>query len=161
MPDIFQDWDANARSAKGRVVMALFRIGAWLRTKPYWLAFPYHGFYQFVVEWVLGIELRTTTRVGAGLGLHHGVGLVVNDRVVIGANCVLRQNTTIGNREDDSEAPILEDGVNVGANVVILGGVRIGRGATIGAGAVVIADVAPGATMVGNPARAVGSSNDA
>lgn len=150
---IFQDWEVN--DEKGRLVMMLFRIGQKLRLWPAWLAFPYHVFYRVVVEWLMGIELRTTTKVGPGLRIFHGVGLVVHDATVIGSGCTLRQNTTIGSRHDGGPCPVLEDGVDVGANAVVLGGIRVGRGAVIGAGAVVIKDVPAGAVVAGNPARVV------
>ena len=60
-----------------------------------------------------------------------------------------------GNPDYVVEPPIVEDEVSVGANATILPGVRLGRGCTVGAGAVVVRDVAPGTTVVGNPARPV------
>ena len=73
--------------------------------------------------------------------------------------CTLRQSTTIGNKTlaDGSESgcPVLGDGVDVGANAVILGAIQIGEGAVIGAGSVVVKDVPAGAVMAGNPARVV------
>ena len=85
---IFQDWTANERNGKGRLVLAMFRMAQWLTDLPQpvrWLAAPYFVFYRVLVEWVLGIELRRTTRVGSGLALYHGQGLVVNDHTVIGS----------------------------------------------------------------------------
>src|SRR3989442_5912951 len=98
---IFQDWNANSGNGKGRMVTVLFRTGQLLTRLPAafrWLAIPYFVFYRVVVEWFLGIELRRTTSVGAGLAIFHGQALVVNDRTVIGAKCTLRQSTTIGHK---------------------------------------------------------------
>ena len=73
----------------------------------------------------------------------------------IGANCTLRQGVTIGNRVDDGPVPVIEDDVELGAYAQILGGVRIGRGAKIGAMSVVLCDVPPGTVAVGVPARVI------
>ncbi|MDX2016947.1 MAG: serine acetyltransferase [Planctomycetota bacterium] len=113
--------------------------------------------YRVIAEWILGIELHWSLDVGPRLRIFHGYGLVVNPASRIGADCVLRHTTTLGLKETaDQEpggAPVLGDRVDVGPHVVILGPVRIGDGAVIGAGAVVTRDVAPGAVVAGNPAR--------
>jgi serine O-acetyltransferase len=74
---------------------------------------------------------------------------------VIGDECIIRQGCTLGNRDLDrpDDAPILGQRVNVGAGAKILGAVKIGDGAAIGANAVVLADVPEGAVAVGIPAR--------
>ena len=73
----------------------------------------------------------------------------------IGRNCTLRQGVTIGNRHDDGGVPVVEDDVDFGAYAQVLGPVRIGRGAKIGAMSVVLSDVPAGATAVGIPAKIV------
>lgn len=157
---LFCDQPANRGNIKGRIVMFLFRLAAWCRALPppvWWLTVPYLVWYELAVVWGLGIELRYRTKIGAGLGLFHGQGLVVHEGTVIGAGCVLRQNTTIGSKKladgTMSGCPVLGDGVDVGANAVILGAVKIGDRAAIGAGSVVVEDVPRGAVVAGNPAR--------
>ena len=163
MKDWFCDWEANRGNAKGRLVLLLFRVAQWVRgwPEPWWLlGAPVLAFYRLHVEWVLGIELRFKTRVGPGLRLFHGQGLVVHEGTVIGAHCTLRQSTTIGNKTladgTPSGCPVLGDRVDVGANAVLIGAIKIGDGAVIGAGAVVVRDVPPGAVVAGNPARVIG-----
>jgi putative colanic acid biosynthesis acetyltransferase WcaB len=111
------------------------------------------------VEWVLGVELRYKTSVGPRLRLFHAHALVVHEGTTIGADCTLRQSTTIGNKTlsdgTPSACPTLGTGVDVGANVVILGPIFIGARAVIGAGSVVVKDVPAGATVAGNPARII------
>jgi putative colanic acid biosynthesis acetyltransferase WcaB len=160
--NLFQDWKANAGNPKGRVVMVLFRLAHLARCGPFWirpLAVLYGPAYRLGVEWLLGVELPWKTQVGAGLRIDHGMGLVVNDGTRIGAGCFLRHNTTIGNKQLQggaySTCPVLGDRVDVGANVVIIGPVRVGDDALIGAGAVVVKDVPASAVVVGNPARIV------
>jgi serine O-acetyltransferase len=81
--------------------------------------------------------------------LPHPYGIVVHSSVVLGANVVLMQQSTIGARDVDGLAPAVEDEVFVGAGARVLGGIRIGHHAKIGANAVVTKDVPPYATAVG------------
>lgn len=82
---------------------------------------------------------------------HSGLGVVVNDDAVIGKNCHILQNVTIGGR-GGGKVPIIGDNVLLGAGCCILGEVRIGDGAKIGANAVVLQDVPAGTIAVGIPA---------
>jgi serine O-acetyltransferase len=91
-----------------------------------------------------------TPHIGPGLFLQHAFCTAVAAESV-GANCWINQQVTIGYNAR-LERPILEDDVVVHAGAKIIGGVRIGRGAVIGANAVVIDDVPPGAVAVGVPA---------
>jgi serine O-acetyltransferase len=92
---------------------------------------------------------------------HHGFGTVVHSNVVIGARVKIWQNVTIAVRSSTGTPHkiIIEDDVRIGANSVIIspaeGSLRIGRGARIGAGAVVSEDVPAGATVVSMPPRVV------
>lgn len=156
------DWKANAKNPKGLVVVTAFRLahlfsgfrhGLWI---PLWiLCLPYLILYRLCVEWVLGIELPQKTKIGPGLIIWHGQGLVVNDGALIGSNVQLRHNVTIGNRDFYGPCPVIEDDVDIGAGAFILGPIRIGKGAKIGAASVVLKDVPAGAIAVGNPARII------
>jgi serine O-acetyltransferase len=117
-------------------------------TPVYWLSFRF-------VETLLGISLPRTARIGAGLRIWHFGGIFLHGDVVIGENCTLRQGVTIGNRTEGGPVPVLGNEVDVGAYAQILGGVRIGDGARIGALSVVLEDVPAGCTAVGIPARIV------
>jgi serine O-acetyltransferase len=104
---------------------------------------------------MLGITLPKTAAIGPGFRIYHFGTIVIHQHAALGARCTIRHGVTIGSRREKGPAPVLEDGVNLGAFAQILGGIRIGRGANIGAMAVVLKDVPPGATAVGNPARIV------
>jgi serine acetyltransferase len=155
---ILQDWTANANNPKGRFVLLYFRLCQVTRCLPLglWiLGSPLLGFYVLLVHWLMGIELDYKTKVGPGLVLQHGVGLVVHRQAIIGAECTLRNGVTIGERPPHKGIPVLGNGVNIGVNAVILGPVTIGNGAVIGAGAIVIRSVDAGSVMAGNPARLI------
>lgn len=155
---IMQDWEINRdTSLKSQLTLVLFRTAQIFNKLPKPLAIPYKLLYQFIVEWILGVELPWDTQIGANLKLHHGYALVINHHVVIGTNCILRHSTTIGNKKladgRFSSSPKIGNNVEIGCQVVILGDVTVGDNAVIGAGSVVVKNVPPGAVVVGNPAR--------
>ena len=159
---IFQDLKNNPKNIKAKIVLVLFRLAQLCRKSPkpiFILSIPYLIFYRIFVEWFLCVELPWSTKVGKGLCLFHGQSLVVNDGTIIGENCTLRHCTTIGNKQlpdgSFSKAPIIEDNVDIGSNVVILGSITIGEGSVIGAGSVVVKDIEPYSLVVGNPARVI------
>lgn len=105
-----------------------------------------------VVETTTGISLPHNAQIGGGLRIHHFGNIFINPGVVIGRNCTLRQGVTIGNRVADGPVPVIGNDVEFGAYAQVIGGVRIGEGARIGAMSVVLVDVPVGATAVGVPA---------
>ena len=117
-----------------------------INDRVYWFLFR-------IVETLTGCSFTKATDIGPGLRIHHFGNIFIHSGVVIGANCTLRQGVTIGNREEGGPVPVIEDDVDFGAYAQVLGGIRIGRGAKIGAMSVVLCDVPPGATAVGIPAR--------
>ena len=159
--NIFQDWSANSGNPKGRLVLLSFRAAHLLRQNVIVavLFFWYFILYRVGVEWFLGIELPWKTRIGPGFRVDHGQALVVNDGTVFGANCTVRNSTTIGNKRMKdgtySRAPRFGDRVDVGANAIIIGPITIGDDVAIGAGAVVLKDVPANSVAVGNPARII------
>lgn len=103
-----------------------------------------------------GAEFAPGCQIGPGLIVKHPVGIVVSGNAVIGTDCTLMQNVTIGEtlRPGDGPcAPIVGNGVLIGASASVLGAVRVGHGARIGANSVILRDVEPGATAVGSHAR--------
>ena len=84
---------------------------------------------------------------------YSGLGIAIHSLVVMGNNVKISQHVTIGGRSGLIEVPVIEDGVEVGAVACILGPVRLGAGAVVGANAVVLCDVPNGKVAVGVPAR--------
>ena len=130
-----------------------------------WLYRLSHWFYQQRIPFIPGILWRRTIRrfgldivpsvpIGPGLYIAHPVGTVVMARR-LGSNVSLITAITIGMR-NSHDFPFIGNDVTIGAGARVLGGIVVGDNANIGANAVVIQDVPPGATMVGIPAKPVG-----
>lgn len=145
------DRSANAGSPKSRFVLGWLRRAQSLRAgrgAPARLGYLLvGGSYKIVTEWVMGIELPASTEVGPGLRLRHGVGVVVNPASRIGADVMIRQHVTLGNRRTRDDCPVIEDHVEIGAGAVIIGAITVGRGARIGPNAVVVKDVPAGGVV--------------
>ncbi|MDP2031012.1 MAG: DapH/DapD/GlmU-related protein [Thiobacillus sp.] len=158
---VFQDWHANAGNSKGRFVLPAYRLAAWFTTRGGMLGLlgkPYCAIYRVVFAWILGIELPLRSRVGAGLKLFHGQGLVVHELVEIGSGVVLRHGTTIGAKAENTHVPRIGNGVDIGSNSVILGDIHLGDGCVVGAGSVVTKSVLPYSVVAGNPAKVLHTS---
>jgi serine O-acetyltransferase len=95
--------------------------------------------------------------IGPGLYVAHGFGSVVQAES-IGRDCTIHQHVTVGSQLARPGYPRIGDHVLIGAGAIILGAITIGDDAVVGAGAVVTRDVAPGATVVGNPAKPIGAA---
>ena len=115
-------------------------------------------FVSHVGRIVTGIEIHPGARIGRRLFIDHGMGVVIGETSVIGNDVTLYHQVTLGGVtwSPGKRHPTVGDGVVVGAGAQVLGPITVGRDARIGANAVVLKDVPPGATMVGIPARAAG-----
>ena len=104
-----------------------------------------------------GIEIHPAAFIGKRLLIDHGMGVVIGETAVIGDDCTLFHGVTLGGtgKKRGKRHPTLCDGVFVGSGAKILGDIEIGRGAKIGANAVVLTDIPDNTTAVGMPARVV------
>jgi serine O-acetyltransferase len=104
-----------------------------------------------------GIEIHPGARIGRGLFIDHGMGVVIGETTVIGPDCHLFQGVTLGGTSTRREKrhPTLEANVVVGAGAKIVGAVTIGENSKIGAGSVVVSNVPPNATVVGVPGHVI------
>jgi len=120
-------------------------------------------------RWITGIEIHPAARIGKGLVIDHGMGVVIGETAEIGDSVTLYHAVTLGgiapsvnsnSQRDTKRHPTLLDGAIVGSGAQVLGPITVGRNACVGANAVVVRDVPDGATVVGIPARLVQSRND-
>ncbi|MFV0402062.1 MAG: serine O-acetyltransferase [Oscillospiraceae bacterium] len=108
-------------------------------------------------RFLTGIEIHPGAKLGRGILIDHGSGVVIGETAVVGDNCILYQGVTLGGTGKDvgKRHPTLGKDVIVGAGAKVLGPFRIGDGAKIASNAVVLKPLPPGATAVGVPARIV------
>lgn len=98
-------------------------------------------------------RIHHSTAIGRGtFCAYRGMSVLVHKQAVIGERVTLGPHLVIGGRSGQPP-PVIGDDVYIGANVCIVGGLKVGNGATIGAGAVVLSDVAAGDVVAGNPAH--------
>jgi serine O-acetyltransferase len=158
---IAEDWRAHYRdwTLPGFRSLAVYRFGVWrMGVEPKLLRAPLSVIYRFLYRRCrnrYGIELPYSAKLGRGVVIEHQGGIVIHGNTVIGDGCIIRQNCTLGLKRLDriDDAPVLGRNVQLGAGSVVLGMVRIGDGAVIGANAVVTIDVPAGAQALGVPAR--------
>ena len=113
------------------------------------IAIERHRFWSVIT----GADIPVNCQIGGGLMLPHPNGVVIAPEAVIGVNCIIFQQVTIGTASGGY--PTLGDDILVGAGAKILGAVKVGTGARIGANAVVLCDVPPGSTATGVPAKII------
>lgn len=114
------------------------------------------------VSEVFGVDIHPGAKIGSGILLDHATGIVVGETAVIGNDVSILHSVTLGGtgKTSGDRHPKIGDGVLIGAGTCILGNIKVGDGAKIGAGSVVIKEVPPRTTVVGNPAKLVGGKNN-
>jgi serine O-acetyltransferase len=106
---------------------------------------------------ITGIEIHPAARIGDGFFIDHGMGVVIGETAEIGDDVTLYQGVTLGGTgfATGKRHPTVQDNVTIGSGAKLLGPITVGHGSKIGAGTVVIHDVPPNSTVVGNPGRPV------
>lgn len=163
LDQIREDWLYNGEewTRPGFRALAMYRFGVWRMTvKSRLLRAPLSVLYRFLHRLVrnhYGIELHYTAKVGERVVIAHQGGIVIHEFAEIGNECVICHGVTIGTAGQflNNDAPKLGRGVTLGAGAVVMGNVKIGDGAKIGPNAVVMIDVPAGALAVAPPARVI------
>jgi putative colanic acid biosynthesis acetyltransferase WcaB len=154
---VLQDWSVNAGYRDSQLVLAWFRLAQWAFRRWGAAGKYFVVLYRLFTSLFVSVELPAEIEVGPRLRVYHPHGIVLNPGVTLGADCILRQNVTVGNiiRRDGSQKGVASagDGVEFGAGCVVVGGVYIGDHARIGALALVTESVPDWGVMTGNPAR--------
>ena len=109
---------------------------------------------------ITGIEIHPGAKIGKGVFIDHGMGVVIGETSEIGDRCLLYQGVTLGGTGKDcgKRHPTLQENVVVGAGAKVLGAIHIGSNTRIGAGSVVVKNVEKNSTVVGIPGRVVHQS---
>ena len=112
-------------------------------------------FTSHVARFMTGIEIHPAAKVGPGLFIDHGLGVVIGETAEVGENVTILQGVTLGGTSlrREKRHPTLGDNVVVGAGAKIIGAFKIGDGSRIGAGSVVVREVPPNSVVVGVPGR--------
>ena len=113
-------------------------------------------------KFLTGIEIHPAAKIGRGVFIDHGEGVVIGETAEIGDNCTIYQGVTLGGtgKETGKRHPTLGDNVMVGAGAKLLGSFTVGSNSKIAAGAVVLCDVPENSTAVGIPAKVVRKSGE-
>lgn len=112
-------------------------------------------FLSEMMRFFTGIEIHPGARIGRGLFIDHGNGVVIGETAAIGDNVLLYQGVTLGGtgKEKGKRHPSIGNNVVIGAGAKVLGNISAGDNSYIGANAVVVKDVPPNSTIVGVPGR--------
>ena len=140
---------------KGFHALQTHRIAHWLWN---------HGreslalFFQNRMSVEFGVDIHPAARLGCGIMLDHATGLVIGETAVVGNNVSILQSVTLGGtgKDEGDRHPKIGNGVLISAGAKILGNIRVGDGAKVGAGSVVLEEVPPHTTVAGVPAKVVG-----
>ncbi|EER92913.1 hypothetical protein BDA96_01G549800 [Sorghum bicolor] len=113
---------------------------------------------QSRISEVFAVDIHPAAKIGEGILLDHGTGLVIGETAVVGNWVSLMQGVTLGGtgKEHGDRHPKIGQGALIGAGATILGNINVGEGAMIAAGSLVLKDVPPHSMAVGNPAKIVG-----
>lgn len=112
--------------------------------------------YRMICKVVFSCDIPFQTDIDETVHFcHNGFGIVVNPNTIIRGGVCIQHGVTLGEIDRSHDAPIIEENVFIGARAMVLGKVTVGKGALIGAGAVVIKDVPENCTVVGVPARII------
>jgi serine O-acetyltransferase len=134
----------------------------WFHRRSYWLWKRGHRFsarfISHICRFLTGIEIHPGAKLGRRVVIDHGMGVVIGETAEVGDDVLIYMGVVLGGtaQENVKRHPTVEDGVILGSGSIVLGPIRIGKGAKVGAGSVVVRSVPPGATVVGVPGRIAG-----
>jgi len=116
---------------------------------------------SYMSRFLTGIEVHPGAKIGEGLFIDHGMGVVIGETAEIGDNVTLHQGVTLGGTSTQrvKRHPTLGNEVTVGVGAQLIGNITIGDNSKVGAGSVVLNSVPPNATVVGVPGRVVAVRN--
>ncbi len=142
----------------GLHAIAAHRLAHWLHRRGV-VFFP--RFISHVARFVTGIEIHPGARLGKGVFIDHGMGVVIGETAIVGDYTLIYQNATLGGtgKETGKRHPTVGNHAVIGAGAKVLGNIHVGDYARVGAGSVVLQDVPANCTAVGIPSRNVCKCN--
>jgi len=145
--EILATWPGVQAVLAHRVANVLYRVGVPLAPRVI----------ATLARAVTGIEIHPGAAIGPGLFIDHGMGVVIGETAEIGADVTMYQGVTLGGTgfATGKRHPTVQDNVTIGSGAKLLGPILVGHGSKIGANTVVIHDVPPNSTVVGNPGHPV------
>jgi serine O-acetyltransferase len=134
--------------------LAFHRLAHRLWRREWWVT---ARFVSHVSRFLTGIEIHPGARIGSGVFIDHGMGLVIGETAEVGDDVTLYQGVTLGGTslKREKRHPTLDRDVVVGTGAAVIGAIRVGQGARIGAGSVVVAEVPPNSVVVGVPGKVI------
>jgi serine O-acetyltransferase len=140
---------------KGFHALQAYRIAHWLWTQG---REALALFFQNRISGEFGVDIHPAARIGRGVMMDHATGIVIGETAVVGNNVSIMQSVTLGGtgKEDGDRHPKVGNGVLLSAGAKILGNIKIGDGAQVCAGSVVLKEVPPHTVVAGVPAKVIG-----
>jgi serine O-acetyltransferase len=142
----------------GVQALMLHRLTHWL----YKIGIPFiPRLISTISRFFTGIEIHPGAKIGKGVFIDHGMGVVIGETAIVGDYALIYQGVTLGGtgKESGKRHPTLGENVVVGAGAKVLGNIQIGNNVRIGAGSVVLRDVPSNTTVVGIPGRVIRADN--
>jgi serine O-acetyltransferase len=143
----------------GVQALMFHRLTHWL----YKIGIPFvPRFISTISRFLTGIEIHPGAKIGKGVFIDHGMGVVIGETAIVGDYALIYQGVTLGGtgKESGKRHPTLGENVVVGAGAKVLGNIQIGNNVRIGAGSVVLRDVPSNTTVVGIPGRLIRTDNN-
>ncbi len=125
----------------------------WVHNLKFWARLVSH-----ICRFLTGVEIHPGAVIGRRVVIDHGMGIVIGETAEVGNDVLIYMGVVLGGTalENIKRHPTVEDDVVLGSGAIVLGPIRVGKGAKVGAGSVVVRSVPPGATVVGVPGRIAG-----
>jgi serine O-acetyltransferase len=140
--------------SQGFHALVVYRFFRWCRLKGI-PSQPLRFFCERIVEITCGISIPATAQIGSGLRIHHFGGVIFHPTVVMGKNCTIYHNVTIGDKDGKGKAARIGDNATIYAGAKIIGEIDVGNNCVVGANAVVLRSVEPNSVVGGIPARLI------
>jgi len=139
-----------------KIIVSFFRVGNFFYQKNFkFLA----KLISIMIRFVFSCWLPSSAKIGKNFKLGYGgLGVVIHNNTIIGDNCLIAQNVTIGRNFGDLKVPIICNDVYIGAGSVVFGEITIGDNVIIGSNSLVNKDIPSNCTVVGNPFKIIESN---